>query len=144
MTGGDWAFAALAANPVGGLMVAVPFAALELRYPLWRTVLWGVPLAYLQVLAVDLGWSALSRLDWWNRLLERRRSPRAESLMASRGGFWAAFLATPFIGPWFVMACMRYAQVPQRRVVLPITLALACTAVVVWTACRVVPAAFAR
>ncbi|MFT3843223.1 MAG: hypothetical protein QM723_39935 [Myxococcaceae bacterium] len=124
-------FALLAANPVGGLLVAVPYALVRLDFPAWATVLAGAPLAYLQVVAVDLGWGLFDRFPAWRRLLEKRRSPRVERLLQSRGGFWITFVAAPLIGPWLVMAFMRYAQVPQRRVAAPILLSLLATAAVV-------------
>ena len=144
MSAGDVAFAAMAVNPVGGLLIAIPFAVLELHYPPWLAVLVGVPLSYVQVLAIDLAWSGLVRLRWWAGFLAARRSPRVERLLAARGGFWLTFVASPLIGPWLVMAFMRYAQVPQRRVALPIALALACTGAAVSVACVLVPTAFAR
>lgn len=142
MTPGDVAFATLAANPIGGLLIAIPFGMLKLHYPAWLTIVAGVPLAYLQVPAVDVLWSTLERATWWRGLLERRRSARVEKLLASRGGFWITFAAAPFLGPWLVMAFMRYAHVPQRKVALPIVLALAATAAVVAALCAIVPALF--
>ncbi|HUB07484.1 MAG TPA: hypothetical protein VMB50_10810 [Myxococcales bacterium] len=142
MSPDDLAFATLAANPVGGLLIAIPFGMLKLHYPAWLAVTAGVPLAYLQVPAVDVLWSTLERAGWWRRFLERRRSARVERLLASRGGFWITFAAAPFLGPWLVMAFMRYAQVPQRKVALPIVLALAATAAVVAAICLVVPDLF--
>jgi hypothetical protein len=139
---GDLAFATLAANPIGGLLIAIPFAVLKLHYPGWLAILVGVPLAYLQVVAVDLAWSLLIRAAWWKNMLERRRSPRVERLVASRGGFWITFVLSPLIGPWVVMAFMRYAQVPQRRVALPIMLALACVGIALWTVCAILPSTF--
>lgn len=144
MDRGDVAFVLLAINPVGGLLVAIPLALLQLGYPLWLAVVTGVPLAYVQVLAVDLGWSVLSRWTWWSRLLERRRSPRIERLMASGGAFWPIALVTPFVGPWAVMAFMRYARVPQRHVAAPILLALTLVALAVGAICLWVPGWFAQ
>jgi hypothetical protein len=138
----DLAFAALAANPVGGLTVAVPFAILRLHYPAWLAVATSFPLAYLQVPVVDAAWSLLVRLPVWRRFLARRRSARVERLVAARGAFWVTFLATPLLGPWLVMAFMRYAQVPQRRVAAPILCALAGTATVLAAACALIPGAF--
>jgi hypothetical protein len=138
------AFIVLAANPFGGLLVAIPFAIFTLLWPAWLVVLTGVPLAYLQVVVVDVGWESLARIGGWQRFLERRRSPRVERLVASGGGFWITFFATPLIGPWLVMAFMRYAQVRQRRVALPIVLALSCSAVVIASLCVMVPQLFAR
>jgi hypothetical protein len=142
MTSNDVAFAVLAANPFGGLLVAIPFATLKLHYPVWLSVAAGAPLAYLQVLVIDLAWSLLARAPAWGRFLERRRSPRVERLLASRGGFWITFFATPLLGPWLVMAFMRYAHVDQRRVALPILMALACTAAILAVACVLVPRVF--
>ena len=142
MTPGHAAFALLAANPIGGLLVAIPFSILKLHDPVWLAVAAGVPLAYLQVVAVDLGWMLLSRAAWWNALLERRRSRWAERLLESRGGFWITFAASPFIGPWLVMAFMPYARVPHRRVALPIALSISCTAMVLGAACAWLPAVF--
>jgi hypothetical protein len=143
MSSGDLTFALLAANPVGGLLVAVPYGMLRLHYPIWLTVVAGTPLAYLQVLAIDASWTLLARIPTWQRFLERRRSPRIERLVASGGGFWITFCATPFVGPWLVMSFMRWARVPQRRVALPILMALFATAVAVAIA-SAVPAALSR
>jgi hypothetical protein len=139
----DLAFALLAANPFGGLLVAIPFAILKLHYPTWLAIAVGTPLAYLQVVVVDAAWSLLARIPGWGRLLEKRRSPRVARLVASGGAFWLTFLATPLLGPWLVMAFMRYAQVGQRRVALPILASLACTAAALAWACALAPRAFA-
>jgi hypothetical protein len=139
----DLAFALLAANPFGGLLVAIPFAVLRLRYPMWLAIVVGAPLAYLQVAVVDVAWSWLARIPGWQRFLDRRRSPRVERLVTSRGGFWVTFLATPFLGPWLVMAFMRYAHVGQRRVALPILASLACTAAALALVCALAPRVFA-
>jgi xanthosine utilization system XapX-like protein len=139
----DLAFALLAANPFGGLLVAIPFAILKLHYPTWLAIAVGTPLAYIQVPVVDATWSLLARIPSWGRLLEKRRSPRVARLVAARGAFWITFLATPFLGPWLVMAFMRYAHVGQRRVALPILAALACTAAALAWACILAPRMFA-
>jgi hypothetical protein len=140
----DLAFYSMAASPVGGLLVAIPFAILKLHYSVWRAVALGVPMAYLQVLVIDAAWSLISRWGAFERFLSRQRSPRVERLLAARGGFWVTFLATPFVGPWLVMALMRYAQVRQRRVILPIGLALAVVATGIGVLCVTVPAWFAE
>jgi hypothetical protein len=141
---GALAFVTLAINPIGGLLVAIPFAVFKLGYPAWLAVLAGTPLAYVQVLAVDLGWTQLTRIRGFYRFLDRRRSPRVERLTASRGNFWLTLIAAPLIGPWLVMAFMRYAQVPQRRVALPILLGILVSATGVGLACAFVPRLFAR
>jgi hypothetical protein len=139
----DLGFALLAANPFGGLLVAIPFAVLKLRYPVWLATAVGAPLAYLQVVVVDVGWRVLARIPGWHRFIERRRSPRITRLVASHGAFWITFFATPLVAPWLVMAFMRYAQVEHRRVALPILVSLACTAAALACACVLVPRAFA-
>jgi len=139
----DLAFVLLAANPFGGLLVAIPFAVLKLHYPMWLATVVGAPLAYFQVVVVDAGWSLLARIPGWQRFIERRRSARIGRLVASRGGFWITFFATPLVAPWLVMAFMRYAQVRQRRVALPILGSLACTAAILAWACVLVPRALA-
>jgi xanthosine utilization system XapX-like protein len=121
------AFVAMAINPIGGLLIAIPFAVLELDYPPWFALFVGVPLAYVQVLVIDVAWSTLARFPRWNAWLERRRSPRVNRLVESRGSFWLTLLLAPLIGPWLVMAFMRYARVPQKRVALPILLGLSWT-----------------
>lgn len=141
---GDLAFVTLAVNPVGGLLVAIPFATFQLGYPGWLSVVAGVPLAYVQVAVLDLLWAQLARIPAWHRFLERRRSPRIERLTASRGNFWLTLLLAPLIGPWLVMAFMRYAQVPQRRVALPILLGLGWSAAGIAAACALVPWVFRR
>lgn len=117
---GDLFYVAWAINPIGGLAVAIPFAVIKLRYPAWFVLLTGVPLAYVQVLVVDLGWTTLERWPRWRSLIERRRSERLERLAASGGAFIPTAILAPIIGPWLVMAVMRYARVPQRRVIAPI------------------------
>jgi hypothetical protein len=140
--GGDVSFVLLAVNPFGGLLVAIPFAILKLHYSAWVATLVGTPLAYVQVAVVDLAWSVLGRWPAWERFVLARRSKRIERIVASGGSFWVTFLATPFVGPWLVMAFMRYAQVRQRRIAVPILCALLCTAAAVAAACDLAPRAF--
>jgi hypothetical protein len=136
---GDLAFVVFAVNPVGGILVAIPFAMLKLGYPAWLAVAASVPLAYVQVIVVDLGWDRLLRSRLFLRCLERQRSPRTERLMASGGAFWSTLVFSPLLGPWVVMAFMRYAQVPQRRIALPVFLAILGTALAVAISCALVP-----
>ena len=140
--GGHLSFVLLAANPFGGLLIAIPFAILKLHYPAWVATLVGTPLAYVQVAVVDLTWSVLGRWPGWNRFLLARRSQRIERVVASGGSFWVTFVATPFVGPWLVMAFMRYARVRQRQIAAPVLCALLCTAAAVAAVCDVVPRAF--
>ena len=88
--------------------------------------------------------TVLARIPAWHRFLDRRRSPRVERLVAARGGFWLTVLFTPLIGPWLVMAFMRYAQVPQRRVAAPILLGLLWCAAGIAALCVLVPRLFDR
>lgn len=141
---GDVTFAALAVNPVGGLLVAVPWGALLMHYPAWLIILVGPPCAYLQVVIIDFGFDQLCRLAWFRNLLERRRSPRLERLMSSGGAFAPTFLLAPLVGPWLVMACMRFVRVPQRVVALPIYLGLTCLTALLTTACVWAPQWFAN
>ena len=143
MASTDLVFALLAANPFGGLLIAIPFAVLKLHYSTWLAVAVGTPLAYLQVIVVDACWSLFDRFPGWRLFLDKRRSPRINRLVGSRGGFWITFFATPFVGPWLVMAFMRYAEVRQRRVALPILAALACTAAALAWGCVLAPRMFA-
>ena len=136
------AFALLAVNPIGGLLAAIPFALLKMNYPPWAVVITGVPLSYLQVVFVDLGWSQLEKWSWWKRLIERSRGKWAQRLVASRGAFWVTFLATPFLGPWLVMALMRWAGVGQRVVALPILLSLVASSTIIAAMCVFVPKLF--
>jgi hypothetical protein len=38
--------------------------------------------------------------------------------------FWIIAAFGAFMGPWLVMAVMRYSKVPQRRIALPILISL--------------------
>ncbi len=136
------AFALMAANPIGGLNVAIPFALLKLDFSPVPTVAIGVPLGYVQVLVVDACWSWLEKLGWWRRLIERSRGRWAQRLVASRGAFWVTFAATPILGGWLVMALMRWAGVPQRKIALAILSSLFLVYSVLAALCIFVPAAF--
>ncbi len=136
------AFVLLSINPIGGLLASIPFALLKLGYAPWAVIVSGVPLAYLQVFFVDAGWDRLERYEWWRRLVERSRGKWAQRLLQSRGGFWVTFLATPFLGPWLVMALMRWSGVPQRVVAAPILVALLATSLVITALCLFIPTLF--
>jgi len=129
----------MAINPIGGLLIAIPFAIFKLGYPAWLTLLVGVPCTYVQVLVVDLGWGQLNRWTRWRKMFERPRSPRIQRLVSSGGAFWPTLLLAPFIGPWMVMAFMRYARVPQRRVAAPILIGMTCQAAVLVAVCVYAP-----
>ena len=141
---GYLAFALMAANPIGGLTVAIPFALLKLGYSPWPVVAIGVPLAYLQVLVVDGCWNTLERMGWWRRMMAKSRGKWANRLVESRGAFWITFVVTPIIGPWMVMALMRWAGVPQRQVATAILSSQVVAASIIATLCVFIPALFAR
>ena len=141
---GAIAFVLLAANPIGGLTVAIPFALLKLDFSPWVTVAVGVPAAYLQVLVVDGFWTTLERLGWWRRLIDRSRGKWANRLVASRGAFWVTFIATPILGPWLVMALMRWAGVTQRKIALAMVSSMLVASSTIAALCVFVPAVFAK
>ena len=124
MCGAYAGFLALAVNPFGGLLFAIPYAQAVLHVSPWWAALIGWPFAYVQVLIVDVLWKTLARIGWWQRLIERRRTPRLERMVSSPYMFWLILVFAPFIGPWLVMAVMRYANVPHRRIALPMALSL--------------------
>lgn len=139
----DWSYAFLAFQPFGGLLVAIPLGILKLGYPWWVTVLTGPPLAYLQVVVIDGLWSLLERWPWFVRTLEARRSPRIERLLDGGAGFWATFAAAPLVGPWAVMAFLRYAHIPQRRAAAPILLAMLTVSILITAVCVLAPTVLA-
>lgn len=136
------AFVVLSINPFGGLLISIPLAVLGLHYPVWFVLGLGIPLAYVQVIAVDAGWSLLTTIPWWSGLVTRLRSGRVERLAAARGAFWVTMILSPIIGPWLAMAVLRYAQVPHRRVALPLFLGLCWNATAIALACLFVPRLF--
>ena len=139
MQSGDWAFVVLSINPFGGLLVSIPLGYFHLHYPAWICFAAGVPLAYVQVVVVDGAWSFLDARPWWRRMLEKRRSARIEKLVQGGAAFWPTLVIAPLVGPWLVMAFMRYAQIPQRRVALPILLGLGWGAALIIAVCIFLP-----
>lgn len=140
----DWGYVILSIQPFGGILASIPLAILALDYPWWLALLTAPALAYLQVPIIDLAWSLLERWPWFQRTLERKRSPRIERLLAGGGAFWTTFGAAPLVGPWVVMAFMRYAHVPQRRVALPIYLSMLAVGIVATALSVFVPGVFAE
>ena len=137
---GSLSYVALAINPLGGLPIAIPFAMFALHYPGWLVFVIGVPCNYVQVYAVDAGWNRLNQWARFRRMFEGARSPRIERLVASRGAFWPTAALAPLVGPWVVMAFMRYANVPQRKVAAPILLGIVVQAIVLAAICTYAPA----
>ncbi|HEY1955625.1 MAG TPA: hypothetical protein VGH28_08430 [Polyangiaceae bacterium] len=117
-------FLVLAINPFGGLVFAIPYAKAVLGVSPWIGALVGWPLAYVQVIAVDALFETLKRIPWWQRLIERKRTPRLERMTSSPYMFWLIVLFGSFVGPWLVMAVMRYANVPHKRIAVPMALSL--------------------
>ncbi len=122
-------FVALAINPFGGLLFAIPYAKVVLHMSPWLAALIGVPLAYVQVAFVDLLWTTLKRIGWWERLIERRRTPRLTRMASSPYMFWMILAFGCVLGPWLVMAVMRYAKIPHRRIAVPMALSITWNAV---------------
>jgi hypothetical protein len=117
-------FVILAINPFGGLMFAIPYAKAVIGLSPWLAALIGWPLSYTQVMVVDLFWDGLNRIGWCQRLFERKRTPRLERIAASPNMFWLIAGFGCFLGPWLVMAVMRWARVPHRRIVVPMAISL--------------------
>ena len=82
-------------NPIGGLLVSLPLAIFKLHWPAWFAVVLGVPLAYVQVLVVDLFWQRLLAWSFFTRQVEKRRSVRLEKILAHRYAPWLLALAGP-------------------------------------------------
>jgi hypothetical protein len=122
-------FVALAINPFGGLVFAIPYATGVLGLSPWVAAATGWPLAYLQVVFVDVLFDTLRRIAWWERLVQRKRTPRLERMASSPYMFWMILAFGAFFGPWLVMAVMRFANVPHRRVALPMALSIGWNAV---------------
>lgn len=141
---GTLGFVVQSINPIGGTLVSIPLAVFELKWNPWLAWTLGLPLSYVQVIFVDAAWDQLLSWSFFRAQLEKGRSPLAERLMSSKGGFWPTLALAPFIGPWLVMALMRYARVPQRKVALPILLGLAWWSAAVTAACVFVPRLFGR
>jgi hypothetical protein len=144
MWGAYAGFVALAVNPFGGLLFAIPYAKTVLHASPYCAALVGWPLAYVQVLFVDLLWQTLARQGWWQRLIERRRTPRLERMASSPHAFWLILFFACFLGPWLVMAVMRYARVPHRRVAVPMALSLGWNALGIAVLCVYAPQLIAR
>ena len=124
-------FIVLAVNPFGGLLFAIPYAQTVLNVSPFLAAALGLPLAYVQVLFIDLMWNTLCRIDGWKRFIERKRTPRLERMATSKSAFWMIVLFACFLGPWLVMAVMRYANVPHRRIAFPMALSLGWNASVI-------------
>jgi hypothetical protein len=122
-----WLLAGL--NPFGGLFVGIPLAMFKLGWPPWLAVICTVPLAYGQVVAVDVLWERLLAWPWWVRQIETRRSPKLVALMERKDAkVWIALFGL-WVGPWLVAALSRYSGQPVRRVAVPILLSITYVAI---------------
>jgi hypothetical protein len=117
-------FVVLAINPFGGLIFAIPYAKAVLDLSPWLAAVIGWPLAYAQVVVVDVFWVGLNECEWFHRLVERKRTPRLEHMASSKYLFWLIAAFGAVIGPWLVMAVMRWARVPHRRIAAPLSISL--------------------
>lgn len=132
-------FVLAALNPFGGLFIAVPVAIFKLGWPPWLAVALSVPLAFVQVLAVDLLWERLSRWPWWVRTVEKKRSKKLTDLLARNDAkLWLSLFGV-WIGPTVVTAVARYAGHSVHRVALPLLFGLFYVAVGTAVVCRLAP-----
>ena len=138
------AFVLASINPIGGLMVSLPLAIFKLHWPAWFAVLLGVPLAYVQVIVVDLFWQRLLAWPTWTRLVERRRSPRLEQILAHRYAPWLLAVASPWLGPWLVMAVARFGGRRQSQLALPLLFGLTYVGIGIAAICVYAPKWLAR
>lgn len=133
------AFVLTSINPIGGLMVSIPLAVFKLHWPGWLAVLLGVPLAYVQVLVVDLFWERLLRWPRWTKMVEKRRSPRLERFLANPKAKWLLAIASPWMGPWVVMAVARFGGRRQSQIALPLLFGLTYVAIGIAVVCVYAP-----
>jgi hypothetical protein len=107
-------------NPFGGMFVAMPLAVFKLEWPAWFACVLGIPLGYVQVVAVDLLWGRLQAWPWWIQAIEKRRSPKLNALLARDDAkLWLAVFGV-WAGPWLVAAITRYSGHTVKRVALPL------------------------
>ena len=140
--GGVASFVFFSVWPVPGIVASIPLAILKLDYPPLIVPLVATPLAFIQVLLVDVAWTQLQRLKPVRNVLEKKRSPRLDRILQSGGSFWPVFLGTPFLGPGLVMIFMRYANISLKKVGVPIFLSIFAVALVLTALCVFIPAWF--
>ncbi len=138
------AFVIAGLNPFGGMFVAIPIGIFKLAWPAWLAVFCAVPLAYMQVVAVDLLWNRLAAWPAWMALIERRRSTRLDRLLARRdANVWLTVLS-PWLGPWLVMAVARFSGKSHRQVALPLLLGLSYVGALAGAICALAPHLLSR
>jgi hypothetical protein len=133
------AFVLTSMNPIGGMTVSVPLAVFKLHWPAWFAVLLGVPLSYVQVLVVDLFWDRLQRWPRWLLFVEKRRSPRLDRIVAHRYAKWLLAIASPWLGPWLVMAVARFGGRRHAELALPLLFGLSYVGVGIAAICVLAP-----
>jgi len=131
-----------ALSPVGGMVAALPLGILGFGFPWWGVALVGIAAGWAQALVVDLCWELLERWPWWRRMMARRRTGWIARGLSRPGTFWPIVVATPLVGPWVVMALMRFAGVPRSRVTPPLLLGLVFLAAVLVLTCHHAPRLF--
>jgi hypothetical protein len=126
-------------NPFGGMFVAMPIALYKLEWPPWIAVSACIPLAYVQVLAVDLLWERSLAWPWWVRAIEKRRSEKLTNLLARDDAkLWVAIFGV-WAGPWLVMALTRFAGHTRGRVALPLLFGISYVSIGVAAAYKLAP-----
>ncbi|MET0284214.1 MAG: hypothetical protein ABW352_07080 [Polyangiales bacterium] len=127
-------------NPFGGMFVAMPLALFKLEWPAWLACVLGIPLGFVQVIAVDLLWGRLQAWPWWVQLIEKRRSPKLTALLAREDAtLWLAVFGV-WAGPWLVTALTRYSGHPMKRVALPLLFGITYVAIGTALVCLYAPA----
>lgn len=124
-------------------MVSLPLAIFKLHWPAWFAVVLGVPLAYVQVAAVDLFWQRLLTWPLWTRLVERRRSTRLERILAHRSAPLLLAVTSPWLGPWLVMAVARFGGRRQSQLAIPLLVGITYVAIGIAAICVYAPRWFA-
>ena len=99
----------------------------------------SVPLAYAQVIVVDVLWERLIAWPWFREMIEKRRSEKLTNLLARDDAkVWLA-IAGPWAGPWFVTAVARFAGHSVGRVALPLLFGLTYIAIGTAAVCKLAP-----
>ncbi|MDB4976919.1 MAG: hypothetical protein JWN48_5260 [Myxococcaceae bacterium] len=126
-------------NPFGGMFVALPIAIFKLAWPPWFAVALSVPLAYVQVVVVDVLWERLAAWPWFRGVIEKRRSERLTNLLARDDAkLWLSIFGVWF-GPWLVTAFARFSGHTVGRVALPLLFGLTYVAIGTAAVCKLAP-----
>ena len=114
-------------------------AIFKMQWPPWLAVVLSVPLAYAQVIVVDVLWERLIAWPWFREMIEKRRSEKLTNLLARDDAkVWLA-IAGPWAGPWFVTAVARFAGHSVGRVALPLLFGLTYIAIGTAAVCKLAP-----